>query len=88
MQRCFCYITLPLTTKGATLGYLLVFLPATSLFFVPDILGGAKGLMLGNLISDAFVSGSWPLGAALSLCFMLPLTALIMCGRLHRWRTQ
>jgi spermidine/putrescine transport system permease protein len=83
--RRFWHITLPLTSKGAALGCVLVYLPATSLFFVPDILGGAKGLMLGNLISDAFASGAWPLGAALCLCLMLPLCFLLACSGLYRW---
>lgn len=81
----FWFITWPLTRSGAMLGCLLVGLPAMGLFYVPEILGGAKGLMLGNLISDAFNAGNWPLGSALCLCLMTPLALLLACTHLYRW---
>jgi spermidine/putrescine transport system permease protein len=81
----FWFVTWPLTRNGAILGCLLVGLPAMGLFYVPEILGGAKGLMLGNLINDAFNAGNWPLGAALCLCLMAPLGLLLACTHLYRW---
>ena len=61
-------VLLPLTFPGILSGCLLVLLPAMTLFFIPDILGGAKSLLLGNLIQmQFFQSSNWPLGAAISV---------------------
>src|SRR6185312_12778548 len=46
----FFRVVMPLTLPGILGGSLLVFLPAMTLFYIPDILGGAKSLFLGNLI--------------------------------------
>lgn len=74
----FWRIKLPLTAKTAMVACLLIWLPAISLFYVPEVLGGAKSLMLGNLISDAFTTGHWPLGSALCLLLMLPLMGMLV----------
>lgn len=77
--RSFIYITLPLTLPGIAAGCILVFLPALSLFYVPEILGGIDYRLLGSFIQSNFGKGSdWPLGAAASsiLTIMLILLAL------------
>lgn len=64
----FRRITLPLSLPGILAGSILVLLPAMTLFFIPDLLGGAKSMLLGNLIQDQFLSAhNWPFGAAISV---------------------
>ncbi|WP_316897622.1 spermidine/putrescine ABC transporter permease PotB [Pseudodesulfovibrio indicus] len=64
----FRKITIPLTMPGIVSGCMLVFLPALGMFYIPDILGGAKTMLLGNYIRDQFlVSRNIPLGAAASI---------------------
>ena len=66
------HITLPLTLPGIITGTLFVFLPAMTLFYVPDLLGGAKSLLMGNLIENQFLSlNDWPGGCATSILLTL-----------------
>ncbi|HYQ93093.1 MAG TPA: spermidine/putrescine ABC transporter permease PotB, partial [Candidatus Competibacteraceae bacterium] len=66
--RIFTEIVLPLTLPGIIAGSMLVFLPALGMFYIPDMLGGAKNLLVGNLIQDQFLSArNWPLGSAASV---------------------
>jgi len=70
----FIRVTLPLTLPGIIAGSLLVFLPALGLFYIPDILGGAKSLVVGSFIKNQFLAArNWPFGAAISvfLCLMM-----------------
>ena len=68
-------ITIPLTMPGIIAGSILVFLPAMTLFYIPDILGGARAMLLGNLISNQFMNANnWPFGSVLSIA----LTALLL----------
>lgn len=71
----FRKIIIPLTMPGILAGCILVFLPAMTIFYIPDILGGAKSILLGNLIQNQFlVAQNWPLGSAVSIF----LTAILM----------
>ncbi len=68
----FFRIILPLTMPGIIAGIILVFLPAMTLFFIPVMLGGAKGMLLGNLIQNQFLTmNDWPMGSATSICLLL-----------------
>lgn len=70
--RTFINITLPLTLPGIIGGVTLVFIPAVGLFFISDLLGGSKTMLLGNLIQSQFQSArDWPFGAALSVIMMV-----------------
>ena len=70
----FNKVYLPLTLPGAFNGSLMVFIPAIGFFFIADILGGGKAMIIGNLIKNQFLtSRNWPLGAALSI-FLLAIT--------------
>ena len=65
-------IYLPLTLQGAFNGSLMVFIPAIGYFFIADILGGGKAMIIGNLIKNQFLTArNWPLGAALSIILLL-----------------
>jgi spermidine/putrescine transport system permease protein len=71
----FFRIILPLTLPGIIAGSTMVFLPALGLFYIPDLLGGARVMLIGNFIKDEFlVTSNWPLGSAASV-----ILTLIMC---------
>ncbi len=75
----FFRVTLPLTLPGIAAGAVLVFIPSLGNFIVPDLLGGAKVLMIGNLVEQQFLSArNWPFGAALSVMIMLVMLVLIV----------
>lgn len=83
----FRKIIFPLTLPGMIAGSILVFLPAMTLFYIPDILGGAKSILLGNLIQNQFLTAqNWPKGSALStiLTCMLVLLILFYAGATYR----
>jgi spermidine/putrescine transport system permease protein len=68
----FWHITVPLTSPGIVAGCLMVLLPAMGMFFVSDLLGGAKNLLLGNVIKTQFlVTRDWPFGSALSVLLIV-----------------
>jgi spermidine/putrescine transport system permease protein len=68
----FFRVILPATLPGIAAGAILVFIPSLGNFIVPDLLGGAKVLMIGNLVEQQFLSArNWPFGAALSVMIML-----------------
>ena len=67
----FFKVILPQTLPGIMGGAVIVFIPSVGNFVVPDILGGAKGLMIGNLVEQQFLSArNWPFGSALSMIIM------------------
>jgi spermidine/putrescine transport system permease protein len=64
----FRHALLPQIKPGLFAGSLLVFLPATGQFVIPDLLGGAKTSMIGNAIQQQFLaSGDWPFGSAIAV---------------------
>jgi spermidine/putrescine transport system permease protein len=64
----FRRVTWPLSLPGVVAGSILTFVPALGMFVVPDLMGGARAVLVGNLIRNQFLSESnWPLGAAASL---------------------
>ncbi len=68
----FFKIVVPLSVPGIVAGCIMVFLPALTLFYVSDILGGADVSVLGSVIRDKFmVSRDWPVGAAISIALTL-----------------
>ncbi len=87
----FCRVTIPLTLPGIAGGCILVFIPSLGNFIVPDLLGGAKVLMIGNLIEQQFLSArNWPFGAALSVMMMMVMFLLIVMylRRIARMQTS
>ncbi len=67
----FRRVVLPLTKPGVIAGCLLVFIPSLGAFITPDLLGGARSMMVGNLIQHEYlVVRDWPLGSALSFVLM------------------
>ncbi len=75
----FFKIIIPLSMPGIVAGCMLVFLPALGMFYVPDLLGGAKDILLGNLIRNQFfVARNWPFGAALSILFTVVIALMLI----------
>lgn len=76
----FLRVILPLSLPGVVAGSLLVFIPALGAFLTPDLLGGAKQLMIGNLVQNQFTAArNWPFGSAASFIVMaLVLAAVIL----------
>ncbi|MES2819080.1 MAG: ABC transporter permease [Pseudomonadota bacterium] len=75
-------IILPLAMPGIAAGLILVFIPALGNYIIPELLGGGKALMIGNLIQLQFGSShNWPFGAALAFALLsLVLLAMLIHG--------
>lgn len=74
----FVKVIIPLTMPGIVAGCLLVLLPAMGMFYVADLLGGAKVLLVGNIIKSEFlVTRNWPFGSAISIALTI-LMALML----------
>jgi spermidine/putrescine transport system permease protein len=75
----FIRVTLPLSMPGVVAGCLLVFIPCLGAFLTPDLLGGAKQVMIGNLVQNQFSSArNWPFGAAASFILMAAVLVAVM----------
>jgi spermidine/putrescine transport system permease protein len=85
----FRRVVLPLAMPGIVAGSLLVFVPALGAFLTPDLLGGAKQLMIGNLIQNQFAAArNWPFGSAASLVMLALVLAAVMAWLRFRDRTE
>ncbi len=76
--RTFLRVTLPLTLPGIAAGAVFVFVLSIGNFITPDLLGGGRLQMIGNLIYDQFLSArDWPFGASLSLILIAVMLLLL-----------
>jgi spermidine/putrescine transport system permease protein len=74
----FWRITLPLTAAGVAAGAVFVFVLSIGNFVTPNLLGGKKFQMVGNLIYDQFLTArDWPFGATLSAILIIMMMALL-----------
>ncbi len=74
----FVKVIIPLTMPGIVAGCLLVLLPAMGMFYVADLLGGAKVLLVGNIIKSEFlVTRNWPFGSAISIALTVLMALMI-----------
>ena len=81
-MKAFFTVSLPLTLPGLMSGVVLTFVPSMGLFFVADILGGNKIVLVGSLIQEQMTKGrNTPFAAALSVVLLI-LTSIII--RLYR----
>lgn len=72
------HIVLPLTAPGMRAAGVLVFIPSLGAYLTPDLLGGGKSMMIGNLVQNQFTSArDWPFGSALSLTLMAVVMLLL-----------
>jgi spermidine/putrescine transport system permease protein len=75
--QAFRQVTLPLT--GIVSGSMLVFLPALGMFYVADVLGGARSMLLGNYIRDQFLTArNLPMGATASIAMTLIMGVMLL----------
>ena len=73
----FTRVIVPLTKPGIIAGCLLVFIPSLGAYITPDLLGGARSMMIGNFIQHEYlVVRDWPLGSAASFVLM----AIVVAG--------
>jgi spermidine/putrescine transport system permease protein len=79
----FLRVTLPLTMPGVVAGSILVFIPSLGAYITPDLLGGAKSVMIGNVIYSQFMAArDYPFGSAISFVLM----AIMLIGTLIYFR--
>ncbi len=72
------HVVLPLTAPGMRAAGVLVFIPSLGAYLTPDLLGGGKSMMIGNLVQNQFTSArDWPFGSALSLALMAVVMLLL-----------
>lgn len=70
--KTFMKVTLPLTMPGIVAGCLLVYIPTLGLFFIPDLMGGSKIMLISNLIKNQFLTArDWPFGSAISIVIIV-----------------
>jgi spermidine/putrescine transport system permease protein len=75
----FRTVTLPLTRTGVAAGCLFVFVPSLGNFIVPDLLGGGRRQMVGNLIQVQFLKArDWPFGATLALAVIVLMAVVLL----------
>lgn len=84
--QAFVRVTLPQSMPGIIAGGLMVLLPALGMFYISDVLGGAKNLVVGNIIKSQFLDArDWPFGAAASVLLTLLMAALLwLYARVNR----
>lgn len=80
----FRRVVLPACAPGIAAGAILVFVPSLGSFVTPDLLGGARSMMVGNLIQNQMLlARDWPFGSALSVWLMaICLGLILLAGRL------
>ncbi|HXF26115.1 MAG TPA: ABC transporter permease [Bryobacteraceae bacterium] len=72
-------IVVPLSRSGMLAGGLLVFIPCLGAYLTPDLLGGGKSVMVGNLVQNQFTTArDWPFGSAVSLLLMAAVLLLVL----------
>ena len=83
-------VLVPLTKPGIVTGLVFTFTPALGEFVIPDLLGGAKTMLVGNLITEQFLkTRDWPFGSALSLLLILTVTgSLVLYLRMEARRQK
>ena len=81
-------VMLPLLRPGIVAGVVLVFIPALGSFLQPELLGGGKSLMIGNLIQQQFgPSRNWPFGSAVAVALLIIVMAVLLVFSIAARRT-
>lgn len=82
----FWRVTWPLSMPGVLSGSTLVFIPVLGMFAIPDILGGTRDMLIGNVIKEQFIGvRDWPFGSVLAI--VLTLSVLAIAG-LSAWAAR
>ena len=81
-MQAFWTVAFKLTLPGLLSGVVLTFIPSMGLFFIADILGGNKVVLVGNLIQEQLMKArNWPFAAALAVVLMILTTLVIALYR-------
>jgi ABC-type spermidine/putrescine transport system permease subunit I len=84
-RRTFMRVTLPLSLPGVVVACLIVGIPAMGEFVIPEILGGGKTLMLGNVISEQYLDvGNIPFGSAIAVALIASMSLVLFARRYLR----
>jgi spermidine/putrescine transport system permease protein len=87
--RALWRVVLPLAVPGIIAGCILVAIPATGEYVIPQILGGGKTLMFGNVVSDQFLTlGNYPFGAAMAVALTIVLMIVLMVLRSRSYKAE
>ena len=71
-------VIVPLARPGIVAGAVLVFIPCLGAYLTPDLLGGGRTVLVGNLVQNQFTTArDWPFGSAVSIVLMLLVTLLV-----------
>jgi len=71
-------VIVPLSRPGIVAGAVLVFIPCLGAYLTPDLLGGGRTVLVGNLVQNQFTSArDWPFGSAVSILLMALVTVLV-----------
>lgn len=85
----FFKVTLPLTLPGIIAGCLLVFIPATGEYVIPDLLGGGNVQMIGRVLFNEFSRNSdWPVAAAVAIVLLILLVLPIMVFQYYQGKAS
>lgn len=88
-MQTFLNVVWPAAKPGVTAGALLVFAPALGTFITPDLLGGGKVMLLGNLIQNQFSSArNWPFGAAVAMLLTVVVLSCVWLQSLRQERAE
>lgn len=78
-------VVAPLAAPGAVAGSVLVFIPCLGAYLTPDLLGGGKSILAGNVVQNQFTSArDWPFGSAVSFALMAVVMLLLWLGLRRR----
>lgn len=81
-MKAFLTVSLKLTLPGLLSGVVLTFVPSMGLFFIADLLGGNKVVLVGNLIQAQLMNAhNWPFAAALSVVLLVLTTVILWLYR-------
>ena len=81
-RRVFIRVVLPLARPGIVVGCIIVGIPAMGEYVIPEILGGGKTLMVGNVITDQYLSvGDIPFGSAIAVVLMVVMAVVLLVSR-------
>ncbi|MCP5142955.1 MAG: ABC transporter permease subunit [Chromatiales bacterium] len=82
----FLRVTLPLAKPGIIAGCLLVFVPATGEFVIPDLLGGPNALMIGKVLwTEFFNNADWPVASAMAVLLLVLLVGPVVWLQRSQW---
>jgi putrescine transport system permease protein len=85
----FWKVTFPLSIPGIIAGFMLVFIPATGEFVIPDLLGGSSTLMIGKTLwNEFFANRDWPISSAVAVVLLLLLVVPIVIFQYYQAKAQ